>query len=318
MEAMVKQKHIEVILPTYNGACYLEAQVASIHSQTMRPEKLLIRDDSSSDSTPWLLNRLQNHYGEWIELLPGEGNLGCTQNVNLLLASTKASYIALADQDDIWLPDKLEQSLGVMRLHEERHGETMPLLVHSDLELINAAGTSLSCNYFQRQRLDPKRTAPMDLALTNVVTGCTVLVNRPLLSRALPIPSEALMHDWWLALVASVFGRIEMVENPTVLYRQHDCNVLGARGLGIGYIVQRLKNLLTNPGSGGHTRAAMQQAKLFAERYDREISALPLLLDLDRHKRWQVLMKLPSSVRPSKHGPLRTIGLYALLAGLPR
>jgi glycosyltransferase involved in cell wall biosynthesis len=318
MEAVVKQRHMEVVLPTYNGACYLEAQVASIHSQTIRPEKLLIRDDNSSDSTPRLLKRLQNHYGEWIEVLPSEGNLGCAQNINLLLGATEANYIALADQDDIWLPGKLEQSLGVMRLLEERHGATMPLLVHSDLELIDATGKRLGCNYLQRQRLDPSRTAPMDLALTNVVTGCTVLVNRALLTRALPIPGEALMHDWWLALVASVFGRIEMVENPTVLYRQHDRNVLGARGLGIEYILQRLKNLLADPGAGGHTRAAVEQAKMFAERYDLEISALPSLLDLKRYQRWQALIRLPSSVRPSKHGPLRTIGLYALLAGLPR
>jgi hypothetical protein len=105
-------------------------------------------------------------------------------------------------------------------------------LVHSDLELVDAAGNRLGVRYLQRQRLDPERTAPVDLALTNVVTGCTALCNRALLELALPLPVEALMHDWWLALVASAFGRIGWLPQATVLYRQHGANVLGAQGLG--------------------------------------------------------------------------------------
>ncbi len=314
----MKAAPIEVVLPTYNGAPYLEAQLASIHAQTLRPIRVLLRDDGSSDGTPALLQALQQRYGAWLQVLPADGNLGCTANVNRLLEATSAPCVALADQDDLWLPQKLEQALALMQQLERHHGAATPLLVHSDLELVDAQAHPLGCRYLQRQRLDPQRTAPVDLALTNVVTGCTALLNRALVAQALPIPPEALMHDWWLALVASVLGQIALLEPPTVLYRQHGANVLGAQGLGLAYWRQRLTRLLADPAAGGHTRAALQQAALFEQRYGHTISALPPLLQLRRRQRWWALLQLPAAQRPSKHGPLRSLGLYGLLACLPR
>jgi len=309
---------IDVVLPTYNGAPYLEAQLASIHAQTLRPTRLLLRDDGSTDGTPELIAQLQARYGAWLQVLPADGNLGCTANVSRLLGATTAPYVALADQDDLWLPQKLEQALALMQQLEARHGSETPLLVHSDLELVDGQAQPLGCRYLQRQRLDPLRTAPADLALTNVVTGCTALCNRALLQKALPIPVEALMHDWWLALVASAFGQIALVEQPGVLYRQHGRNVLGAQGLGWVYWRQRLKQLLADPAAGGSTRAALLQAARFEHRYGRSISALPALMGLPRRRRWLALLQLPASQRPAKHGPWRTLGLYGLLACLPQ
>ena len=309
---------IEVVLPTYNGAAYLRQQVASIDQQTLRPQRLLVRDDGSTDGTQELLVVLKTEYGNWLHLLPSEENLGCSANVNRLLEATKAPYVALADQDDVWLPHKLEASLALLKQLERCQGEQTPLLVHSDLELVNGDGTLLGCTYLQRQRLDPMLTAPEHLVLTNVVTGCTVLLNRALLKQALPIPAEALMHDWWLALVASRFGEIAFLPDPTVQYRQHGANVLGAQGLGLSYWMRRLQNLVADPSAGGHTRAALQQADCFEQRYGQQLSALPGLLQLPRRRRWLALLNLSSEQRPSKHGPLRSLGLYGLLAWLPR
>ena len=315
---VVSATAIEVVLPTYNGVAYLEAQLASINAQTLRPERVLLRDDGSSDGTQALIGQLHQRYGSWLQVLPADGNLGCTANVNYLLQATAAPYVALADQDDLWLPHKLECSLALMQQLEASRGSSTPLLVHGDLELVDADGERLGCRYLQRQRLDPQRTDPVDLALTNVVTGCTTLLNRALLQKALPIPTEALMHDWWLALVASAFGQIALVEEPGVLYRQHGSNVLGAQGLGLVYWRQRLQTLLADPVAGGHTRAALQQVELFEQRYGLVISALPALLHLRRRWRWWTLLRLPEAQRPWKHGPLRTLGLYGLLAWLPR
>ena len=309
---------IEVVLPTYNGAAYLRQQVASIDQQTLRPQRLLVRDDGSTDGTQELLVVLKTEYGDWLHLLPSEENLGCSANVNRLLEATKAPYVALADQDDVWLPHKLEASLALLKHLESCQGEQTSLLVHSDLELVDGDGTLLGCTYLQRQRLDPMLTAPEHLVLTNVVTGCTVLLNRALLKQALPIPAEALMHDWWLALVASRFGEIAFLPDPTVQYRQHGANVLGAQGLGLSYWMRRLQNLVADPSAGGHTRAALQQADCFEQRYGQQLSALPGLLQLPRRRRWLALLNLSSEQRPSKHGPLRSLGLYGLLAWLPR
>ena len=308
----------EVVLPTYNGAPYLEAQLASIHAQTLQPTRLLLRDDGSSDGTPELIAQLQARYGAWLQVLPVDGKLGCTANVNRLLEATTAPYVALADQDDLWLPQKLEQALVLMQQLEARLGVEMPLLVHSDLELVDDQAQPLGFRYWHHQRLDPQRTDPADLALTNVVTGCTALCNRALLQMALPIPAEALMHDWWLALVASAFGQIALVEPPGVLYRQHGGNVLGAQGLGWAYWCRRLKQLLANPAAAGSTRAALLQAARFEQRYGRCISVLPALMRLPRRRRWLALLQLPAAKRPAKHGPMRTLGLYGLLVCLPR
>lgn len=309
---------IEVVLPTYNGLPYLEAQLASIYSQTLRPSQVLLRDDGSTDGTPELIQQLQERYGGWLQVLPHDGNLGCVANVNCLLEATSAPYVALADQDDCWLPQKLEQGMSLMHQLEACFGADVPLLVHSDLELVDAQARRRGCHYLEHQCLDPRRTAPADLVLTNVVTGCTALINRVLLQKALPIPVEALMHDWWLALVASALGQIGLVERPGVLYRQHGGNVLGANGLGLVYWCQRLQHLLADPAAGGHTRAALQQALLFEQRYGVSISALPPLLRLPRRQRWWALLQLPAAQRPAKHGPLRTLGLYFLIVCMPR
>ena len=309
---------IEVVLPTYNGAAFLRQQVASIDQQTLRPQRLLVRDDGSSDGTQALLVELQRQYGPWLVLLPADGNLGCTGNVNRLLEASRAPYVALADQDDLWKPEKLADSLALMRRLEQRWGAQRPLLVHTDLELVDAQAAPLGTTFMRCQRLDPRRTAPQHLAFTNVVTGCTVLVNRSLLERALPIPSAALMHDWWLALVASCLGTVGWLPQPTVLYRQHGGNVLGAQGLGPAYWSRRLRQLLVDPAAGGHTRAAIHQARCFEQRYGQALSALPALMRLPRRRRWLALCRLPARQRPWKHGPLRSLGLYGLLAWLPR
>jgi hypothetical protein len=309
---------IEVVLPTYNGVSYLEAQLASIHAQTLRPTRVLLRDDGSSDGTQDLIAQLQARYGAWLQVLPSDGNLGCAANVNRLLEATTSPYVALADQDDLWLPQKLEQALALMQQLEALHGPDTPLMVHSDLELVDAQAQPLGYHYLKHQRLDPRRTDPRDLALTNVVTGCTALCNRALLRKALPIPAEALMHDWWLALVASALGQIALVEPPGVLYRQHGANVLGAQGLGWPYWRQRLMQLLAEPAAGGSMRAVMQQAAQFERRYGQPISPLPALMRLPRRRRWLAVFQLPPAQRLAKHGPLRTLGLYGLLACLPR
>ena len=315
--SVVSVAPIEVVLPTYNGVLYLEAQITSIHNQTLRPERVLLRDDGSSDGTQALITELQQRYGTWLQVLPADGNLGCTANVNRLLEATTAPYVALADQDDLWMPEKLEQSHILMQQLEACHG-TIPLLVHSDLELVDLAGRPMGCRYLQRQRLDPQRTQPADLAFTNVVTGCTVLINRALRDRAMPIPQQALMHDWWLAQVASAFGRIELLPHPTVCYRQHGSNLLGAQGLDFAYWRQRFAQLVADPAAGGSMRAVLKQAAVFEERFEEPLSPSLSLFQLRRHKRLQPLLRLSAAQRPSKHGPLRTIGLYLIFIFLSR
>lgn len=316
---VVRPTAIEVVLPTFNGARHLAEQVASIAEQSLRPVRLLLRDDGSTDGTQALIQTLRQHYGDWLQVLPSDGNLGCVGNVNRLLRATTAPYVALADQDDVWHSDKLERSLGAITGLERSIGAATPLLLHSDLALVDAEGRSLGSTYFLRQRLDPRRVAPADLGLTNVVTGCTVLCNRALLARALPLPPEALMHDWWLALVASVFGRVQLLPGVTVDYRQHNTNVLGAQGLGVAYWWRRLRSWWRQPASGGHLRSVLMQMASFECRYGQSLSGLPALMRRQRWQRLGCLLRHAVQQRPlsRKHGPLRTLGLYVLLITMP-
>ena len=301
---------IDVVLPTYNGAAYLRQQVASIDQQTLRPLRLIIRDDGSTDGSYELLASLKQDYGDWLELLPTDGNLGCSANVNRLLEITRSPYVALADQDDLWLPGKLEASLVLLKQLEQIHGVEMPLMVHSDLSLIDGHDLPLGCSYLQRQRLDPSRIGVDDLVLTNVVTGCTVILNRALLETALPIPAEALMHDWWLALVASATGLIGFAPEPSVLYRQHGSNVLGARGTGLPVLMGRL---LRPRGRGPCAlfQAVVRQASLLQRRFNLPELLLVRAMEEGRFLRCWRLCSQPARRRMlRKHGPLRTWALW--------
>jgi len=300
-------------LPTFNGVHFLKEQIDSIDRQTLRPCRLLIRDDGSSDGTQELIQQLVNYYGSWILVLPSQVNLGCTGNVNQLLEATSAPYVALADQDDVWLPNKLEIAYQDLRSVELVNGSQSPVLVHTDLMLVNEFLQDLGETFMQKQRIKPGLSAPSEIALTNVVTGCTVLCNRSLLDRALPLPVEALVHDWWLALVASVFGSIQFHPSCAILYRQHSANSIGAKGLGWQYWFQRLNQWLLHPATGGHTLQAIRQMECFELRYSTRLSPLPCLIRMSRLRRVCWFFKNPISQWPYKHGVLRTIAFYLQL-----
>ena len=307
---MVSTYWIEVVMPTYNGIEFLEQQIASIYNQTLRPSKLIIRDDCSTDGTPQLLAKLAKKYHNWIKILPSYENIGCTSSVDVLLSSTRASYVALADQDDFWLPQKLEISLKTIVDLESQIGAFTPLLIHSDLQLADANLNDLGETYSHRQCLKPYLDSPSMISLTNVVTGCTIVCNRALLEVALPLPADAVVHDWWLALVTSVFGKIAYISDTPILYRQHENNAIGARGLGFNYWLSRFLSLLRNPSSGGHTLDVIHQMEYFYSRYDIKVSCLPDLIRLNRYHRLTSLINTPLSLWPCKHGVLRTLAFY--------
>jgi hypothetical protein len=134
---------------------------------------------------------------------------------------------------------------------------------------------------------------------------------------ALPIPNQALMHDWWLALVASSFGKIGFYNAPTVYYRQHNLNVLGAKGRGYNYWLSILK-LTTKPKQLFLiVESALFQATLLENRYNIKISHLSSILMVKRLRRWPRLLIYLVFNRPSKHGFFRTLAFYIILFIMP-
>jgi glycosyltransferase involved in cell wall biosynthesis len=221
---------IDILLATYNGETYLPEQLNSLLAQTRRGWRLLVRDDGSSDGTREILENYRSRHPGLIMIIPSEGQtLGACGNFGRLLERSDAPYVMLCDQDDVWLPDKIETTLAAMRELEREHGGTTPLLVHTDLEVVDERLTVICESLWRFQSTEPQRLIKLNrLLLQNLATGCTIMINRTLRDLALPVPKQAWMHDWWLVLVATALGRVAAVASPTVLYRQHGQNDCGA------------------------------------------------------------------------------------------
>jgi glycosyltransferase involved in cell wall biosynthesis len=220
---------VEVLLATYNGARFLREQVDSILAQDYGNIRVLARDDGSSDGTVEILEQYAEEFPDRFRVVPASAPTGSAKNNFLLLmkAST-ADYICFADQDDVWLPDKVSRTKQAMDQLESRWGPSVPLLVFTDLQVVDDQLTMLHKSFWAHMNIDPDRMNRLAaLMVQSVVTGCTAMLNRPLLALSLRMPDEAFMHDRWIGLLASFMGKSSGLRVPTVLYRQHEHNVLG-------------------------------------------------------------------------------------------
>ncbi|MFY0691885.1 MAG: glycosyltransferase family 2 protein [Paracoccaceae bacterium] len=222
----------EILLATYNGAKFLPELLESLDRQTDQNWRVVARDDGSSDDTVTILRTWGREKGSrFLMLEGGPKGLGASGNFGALLDACTARYFLPCDQDDVWLDQKVERLRIAIREEEERSGQDTPLIVHTDLIVVDENLVSISESFCRYQRIQmlPEKYPWKLLARHNVVTGCAMIGNRALLSDALPVPREALMHDWWLALICSLQGRILFQNEPSVLYRQHGGNALGAQ-----------------------------------------------------------------------------------------
>ena len=231
---------IAILLSTYNGAPYLEDFLISLEKQTYQNWDLMVRDDGSSDDTLVILQKFSDNINK-VSILKDRQNLGAKKSfstlVNVALQSPEQyEYIMFADQDDIWLPDKIEKTYLKMK-EFERSRPSLPLLVHSDVSVVDEKLNVLASSFWSYQHIEPTRDKLNHLLLHNIVTGCTVMVNRALAENVKTIPNEAIMHDWWMAMVASAFGKIGYIDEPLILYRQHGSNDTGAKNYGWGYFI---------------------------------------------------------------------------------
>ncbi len=222
---------IDIVLATYDGEPFLAAQLDSIAAQTHQDWHLFARDDGSRDGTPAILDEFGRLHPDRVTVLrDADGNLGAARNFSLLLQRSVAPYVALCDQDDVWLPDKLSTSLDLLQTVERAGRQGAPAYVYSDLRVVDERLDTIDESYWSMTRLDPTRARSLaGLLAQNVVTGCSILLNRPLCDAAAPVPPVLSDHDWWVATVGSALGSSRFLTAPTVLYRQHGTNVVGAR-----------------------------------------------------------------------------------------
>ena len=166
--------------------------------------------------------------GEWTA-----AGQGAAEQLEALRRAASASCFFLSDQDDVWLPNKVEKQIACLhQLEKTQKSVKKPLLVHSDCSVVTESLQEISKSFFRYQKISQNRTRLSQLLVQNVVTGGAVLLNREFLPLLLRLPRLCLMHDAWLALLCACFGQFGCVEESLYLYRQHGDNTLGAAAAG--------------------------------------------------------------------------------------
>lgn len=255
-------------MATFNGEKFLAQQIESILAQDYRQIRIVIRDDGSSDGTIGIISQFIRLHPEKISLFSGEGmHLGATGSFMTLIQQASSDYVMLADQDDVWLPAKVSACLLEMKKSESRYGERTPLLIHTDLKVADENLSVVSGSFWKYQSLSPECDSINRLLVQNVVTGCTVMMNRSLLNLVRPVDAGVIGHDWWLGLMASAFGKIISLPQATILYRQHGKNTVGAVKWDISGMLRRFFGRGGNRAFAESLRRTRQQAVLFLSVY---------------------------------------------------
>jgi len=219
-----RKQQIGVCLATFNGERYIAEQLDSVFSQSCQEFTLYIADDGSTDGTIEVIRTFQKRYPGRIALSINEKQLGALRNFEQLLHSCGEAYIAFCDQDDIWEPQKLRLQLDAIRELEREHPKT-PCMVHSDLSMINGSGKPMHDSYFRFRgyRLLARKDLGHILGPSGVM-GNTTMINAPLRKKALPFPAGLEVHDYWIGVVAELFGVRKTLREPLVRYRIHESN----------------------------------------------------------------------------------------------
>ncbi|MDP1615245.1 MAG: glycosyltransferase family 2 protein [Methylococcales bacterium] len=216
MNTTLSNPLVSVVIATYNGERFLQEQLESIISQTYTPIEIIAIDDCSTDNTFSILNRYAAQHPHFI-LIRNEQNLGYQKNFEKGFALAKGDYIAPSDQDDIWLPNKIETLVNNIGQHA---------IAYCNSAFINSASESMD-----KTMNDIKILANFDNPIMYVTgasaPGHAMLITRQLALDAMPYPT-LVSHDYWLAFVATFNSSLKFIDEVLVLYRRHDTNVFGA------------------------------------------------------------------------------------------
>ncbi len=266
------ETQVDILMTVFNGEKFIDEQIQSILDQTHQNFRLIIRDNHSNDSTPQIIKRWEKRFPNNISATLGTKNLGVLGNFSALTEHAQAPYIMFSDSDDIWMKEKITKTLAKMQEMEQAYGVKTPLLVHTDLTVVDMHLNEIHNSFWKYSNLDGSQPLTLERTLVeNVITGCTMMMNRSLLEMAKPIPSEAPMHDAWLGLVASAFGKIDALSEPTILYRQHGTNDSGANLYNFFSLIMDILNKEKRQKISLVRKKRFRQALLLLNRYQNSL-----------------------------------------------
>ena len=222
---------VRILLACYNGEEYISDFLDSVLLQTYEHWELVVRDDISTDKTLTVLNDYAKKYPNKIRLVSkGSVRLGPMRNFSKLAEEIgeEGMCYMFADQDDYWLPDKILTAVKTYESKIPPNERSKPVLIYTDLIVVNSHLVKINDSLLSMMGLKKSHDVYDYLVYRNVVTGCTCFFNQAAKITAFPAPSEAVMHDWWLAICVSNTGVIKYIEKKDILYRQHVNNVVGA------------------------------------------------------------------------------------------
>lgn len=238
------QNTIRILVAAWNGSAYLRPLLDSLLAQDDGDYDIVVSDDGSTDDTPQILTDYAARHPEKIQFYQSGHRFGSAQLhfYHLMSVFQDAPYLMFCDQDDVWHPDKVRLTRAAM---ERLTPDGAPALVHTDLRVVDRKLQEIAPSFLRFSGLNGRRVALSDLLVQNVVTGCTMMINRPLARLCCSVPprAEMRMHDWWLALLAAACGKIGFLDEATIDYRQHGGNVVGAKNVkSPAYLLRRLQN----------------------------------------------------------------------------
>jgi glycosyltransferase involved in cell wall biosynthesis len=237
---------IDILLSTYQSEAYIEEQLKSLFRQDYENWTLLIRDDGSTDSTINILENYSRKYPGKIRLIIDElGNIGALKSYEQLLIKSNSEYIMFCDHDDVWFEDKIRLCLEKM-LYEENLNNRIPLLIHSDLKVVDTNLNLICDSFWTYLKINPSLlTKYKFLRVSNGITGCTMMINKNAKEVCLPFNSYARMHDSWIGIIISKTGKVSYINNQTLLYRQHSKNHIGAIKINLLHYIKMILSSLS-------------------------------------------------------------------------
>ncbi|MBR5618247.1 MAG: glycosyltransferase family 2 protein [Clostridia bacterium] len=207
---------VSVCMAAYRGERYIGEQIRSILSELRQGDELLVSDDAPGGETERIVRAFAQTDAR-VRYLRGEGK-GVVRNFERVLTAAAGDVLFLSDQDDVWLPGKVDAVL--------REIENGACLVVHDARVVDESLQTIAPSFFA---LRHSRAGFLRNFLRNSYMGCCMALTRPVLERALPFPPDLPMHDQWLGLAAEKYGRTCFLPQPYLLYRQHGGNVTGGK-----------------------------------------------------------------------------------------
>lgn len=221
-------KTVAILMAAYNADKFLSQQIDSIVRQTYKDWMLYIRNDASTDSTQFVIDKYIKLYPEKIMQVDRDGeNLGCRNNFFRLLEVVDAEYYMFCDADDVWFDDKIEKLLHAIK-QAEKETPDIPVLVYGDTTVCDENLNVLVPSYWKSMRLKPEKLLSYNyVAVCCTAGGSCSVFNFRVKSILYPLVDNDLMYDYWIALNVARAGRLKVLNEPVTYYRQHGDNVCG-------------------------------------------------------------------------------------------